>query len=94
MSFSSNKPLGMALKRSHGGSSRGERELNRVEEWMESVSTEAALNRLVVNGVLPDREIAGWCPTAGEGFSTLVVMNLLCSWGISIMDLDPRFIPS
>jgi hypothetical protein len=37
---------------------------------MEFVSTEAALNRLVVDGVLPDRETAGWCPTAGEGFPT------------------------
>jgi hypothetical protein len=33
--FSSNKPVGMAPKRSHGGSSRGVRELNRAEEWME-----------------------------------------------------------
>jgi hypothetical protein len=35
MSFSNNKPIGMAPKRSHGGSSRGVRELNRAEEWME-----------------------------------------------------------
>jgi hypothetical protein len=34
-SFSSNKPVGMAPKRSHGGSSRGARELNHAEEWME-----------------------------------------------------------
>jgi hypothetical protein len=37
----------MAPKRSHGGSSRATRELNRAEEWVESVSNEAALNQLV-----------------------------------------------
>jgi hypothetical protein len=37
---------------------------------MESVSTEAALNHLVVDGVLPNRETTGWRPAAGEGFST------------------------
>ena len=34
-------------------------ELNRVEEWMESISNEAALNQLVVDGVLPDRVTGG-----------------------------------
>jgi hypothetical protein len=37
---------------------------------MESISTEAALNRLVVDGMLPDREIVGWHPAIGEGFLT------------------------
>jgi hypothetical protein len=37
---------------------------------MESVSTEAALNRLVVDGVLPDRETAGWHLATSEGFPT------------------------
>ena len=60
----------MALKRSHSGSSRGARELNRVEEWMKSVSNEAALNRLVVDGVLPDRVTVGWRPARGESFLT------------------------
>jgi hypothetical protein len=60
----------MAPKRSHGGSSRGARELNRAEEWVESVTTKAALNRLVVDGVLPDRETARWRPAAGEDFPT------------------------
>ena len=31
------------------------RELNRAEEWVSSVNNEAALNQLVVDGVLPDR---------------------------------------
>jgi hypothetical protein len=48
-----------------------EREVNCAEEWMESVSIEVTLNRLVVDGVLPDRETAGWCPATGEGFLTL-----------------------
>ena len=46
------------------------RELNRAEEWVESVSNEAALNQLVVDGVLPDRATMGWRPTAGESFPT------------------------
>jgi hypothetical protein len=32
--------------------------LNHAEEWMEFVSTEAVLNRLVVDGMLSDRETA------------------------------------
>ena len=60
----------MASKRSHGGSSRGSRELNRAEEWMESVSNKAMLNQLVVHGVLPDRVTGGWCLTRGESFPT------------------------
>ena len=60
----------MALKRSHGGSSRGARELNHAEEWMESVSNEAAFNRLVVDSVLLDRVMGGWSPAHGESFPT------------------------
>ena len=37
---------------------------------MESVSNEAALNRLVVDGVLPDRVTGGWRPARGESFPT------------------------
>ena len=37
---------------------------------MKSVSNEAALNRLVVDGVLPDRVMGGWCPTCGESLPT------------------------
>jgi len=55
----------MAPKRSHGGSSRGSRELNRAEEWVVSVSNEAALNQLVEDDVLPDRVTAGWRPKNG-----------------------------
>ena len=60
----------MAPKRNHGGSSRASRELNRVEEWVGSVSNEAALNRLVEDGVLPDRVTAGWRLAHGESFLT------------------------
>jgi hypothetical protein len=34
------------------------------------VTTKAALNHLVVDGVLLDKETARWCPAAGEGFPT------------------------
>ena len=37
---------------------------------MSSVSNEAALNQLVVDGVLPDRVTAGWHPAHGESFPT------------------------
>jgi hypothetical protein len=60
----------MAPKRSHGGSSRATRELNRAEEWVESVSNEAALNQLVMNDVLPNRAMTGWRPTCSESFPT------------------------
>jgi hypothetical protein len=60
----------MEPKRSHSGSSRATRELNRAEEWVESVGDEAALNRLVVHGVLPDRATVGWHLAAGESFPT------------------------
>ena len=46
------------------------RELNRIEEWVEFVSNEAALNQLVVDDVLPDRATVGWCSAAGESFPT------------------------
>ena len=37
---------------------------------MESVSNKAALNQLVVHGVLPDRVRAGWHPDRCESFPT------------------------
>ena len=37
---------------------------------MESISNEAALNQLVVDGVLPDRVTVGWCLAPGESFPT------------------------
>ena len=46
------------------------RELNRIEEWVEFVSNEAALNQLVVDGVLPDRVMTGRRPAHGENFPT------------------------
>ena len=39
--------------------------------WVSSISNEAALNQLVVDGVLPDRVLAGWRPAHGESFPTL-----------------------
>ena len=60
----------MAPKRSHSNSSRASRELNRADEWVRSVSNEAALNQLVVDDVQPDRVIVGWHPARGESFPT------------------------
>ena len=37
---------------------------------MKSVSNEAVLNRLVVDGVLPDRVTGRWCLVHGESFPT------------------------
>ena len=37
---------------------------------MESVNNEAALNQLVVHGVLPDRVMGGWHPARVESFPT------------------------
>ena len=37
---------------------------------MEFVSNEAVLNRLVMDGVLPDRVTTGWRPAHGESFPT------------------------
>ena len=60
----------MAPKRNHDGSSRASHELNRAEEWVESISNKAAPNQLVVHGVLPDRVMAGWRLARGESFPT------------------------
>jgi len=60
----------MAPKRNHGDVSRGPHELNRTKEWVVFVSNEAALNRLVEDGVLPDRVMAGWHLAHGESFPT------------------------
>ena len=60
----------MAPKRNHGGLSRASCELNRAEEWVGPVSNDAALNRLVENGVLPDRVTTGWRLARGESFLT------------------------
>ena len=77
----------MMSKRNRSSSSRASRELNRAKEWVSSISNEAALNQLVVAGVLPDTVMAGWRPTHGESFHTPVVMNWSCLKIISIMDL-------
>jgi hypothetical protein len=60
----------MALKRSHGGSKKAVREINRDEEWVRSVSDETTLNNLVVHGVLLDGAMAGCRLVASEDFPT------------------------
>ena len=54
---------------------------------MSSISNEASLNQLVVDGVLLDRVTVGLCPTRGESFPTPAVMNWSCLKIISIVDL-------
>ena len=44
--------------------------INCEEELVQSISDEAALNALVVHGVLPDRATIGWRPAFGEEFPT------------------------
>ena len=60
----------MAPKRNHSSSCRASHKLNRAKEWVSSVSNEAALKQLVVDGVLPDRVTVRWCPACGESFPT------------------------
>jgi len=60
----------MAPKRNRSSSSRASHKLNRTEEWVSSISNEAALNQLVMDGVLPDRVTVGWHPARGESFPT------------------------
>ena len=60
----------MVPKRNRGGLTRASRELNRAEEWVGSVSNEAVLTRLVEDGMLPDRVMAGWRSARGESFLT------------------------
>jgi len=84
----------MAPKRNHGGSSRATRELNHVEEWVESVSNEAVFNQFMVDDVLPDREMARWCPVAGESFPTPRGDELVVFEDYFIVDLVFRSIRS
>ena len=65
----------MAPKRSCGGSSRGSRELNHAEEWIESVSNEAVLNQLVVHDMLHDRVTGDGIRLIVRAFLLLMVMN-------------------
>ena len=81
----------MVPKRNHSSSSRASCELNRSKEWVSSISNEAALNQLVVDGVLPDRVTTGWRPARGESFPTprddeLVLFEdyFYCGFGILI----------
>ena len=60
----------MAPKRNHYGSSRVSCELNHAEEWVGSINNEVMLNRLVEDGVLPDRVMVGCRPAHGESFLT------------------------
>ena len=61
---------------------------------MSSINNEVALNQLVVDDVLPDRVMTGWCPARGESFPTPTVMNWSCLKIISIVDLAFRSIRS
>ena len=45
-------------------------EITRSTEWVGSTYTEADINALVFDGVLPDQATAGWRATAGERFLT------------------------
>ena len=65
----------MAPKRNRSSLSRASRELNSAEEWVSSMSNEAALNQLVVDGMLPDRVMTGWHAASGESFPTPAMMN-------------------
>jgi len=60
----------MAPKRNCGGLSRAAHELHRIEERVEFISNEAALNQLVVNGVLPNTVTTGRHPARDENFPT------------------------
>ena len=58
----------MASKRDCSSSRQAPREVNRTEEWVQSVSDERALNNLVVLRILLDRVMVGWHPIANENF--------------------------
>ena len=60
----------MVPKGSHSSLSRASRELNHAEEWVSSVSNEAVLNQLVVDGVLSNRVTVGWRHAHSESFPT------------------------
>lgn len=55
----------MAWRSNRGGTSR---EFNRANEWVALTSTEDDINKLVVMGVLPDRQTRGWTPAAGSRY--------------------------
>lgn len=55
----------MAQHLNHGS---GAREFHRANEWVASTSTEVDINKLVVMGVLPDRETGGWTLAAGSRY--------------------------
>ena len=38
--------------------------------WQRSIVTEEHLRRMVKDGVLPEKEIIGWCTADGEAFPT------------------------
>jgi len=51
--------------------------INREEEWAQFISNEAALNALIVDGVLTDRVTVGWRPSFGEEFPTPCIDELV-----------------
>jgi len=58
----------MAPKRSYGRSKKATCGICRDKEWVRFINSEAALNQLVVHGMLPDRVMVRWCPMASEDF--------------------------
>jgi hypothetical protein len=56
----------MARRLNHGSASR---EFHRANESVGSTSTKEDINKLVVMGVLPDRQTEGWTPAAGSKYT-------------------------
>jgi hypothetical protein len=62
-----------------------------VDEWLASVCDKASINELVFDGMVLDREVAGWRPARGEAFPTpnsneLVVFTSFFLRGFGIPD--------
>jgi len=57
-------------KKSEKESTTGAGQTRRDLEWVTSTSSEEDLNGLVIEGMLPNKETAGWRAAAGEEFPT------------------------
>ena len=82
----------MTPKRNCSSSRWAPREVNRIEEWVQSVSDERELNNLVVLEILLDRVTAGWHPMVGENFPCPIPMSLLFFKITSFVDSASQFI--
>ena len=58
----------MAPKRGVGNPKKATVGANRDNEWVPSLMGEAEINRMVEEGVLPDRVTTGWRPANGEPY--------------------------